>query len=931
MNYINRALWIEMISDQDAKLGTTKPGSQRTDTADNILRRAKQPLSVFFSPKTVAVLGATETVGSMGRTVLWNLFTNPFGGTVFPVNPKRASVLGIKAYPTIAAVPEKVDLAVLATPPDTVPGLIGECADAGVKGAIVLSAGFKETGPAGLELEEKIRANARRGALRVVGPNCLGVMSPLTGLNATFAVGMARPGNVAFISQSGALCTAVLNWSLREMVGFSCFISIGSMVDVGWGDLIDYLGDDQKTRSIVMYMESVGDARSFLSAAREVALTKPIIVIKAGRTEEAGRAASSHTGSLTGSDDVLEAAFRRGGVLRVNNISDLFDMAEVLAKQPRPKGPRLAIITNAGGLGVLATDALISSGGELANLSQESMAALNELLPPHWSHNNPIDILGDASPERYVGAVEIAAKDSNTDGVLVILTPQANTDPTRTAEQLKPLAKLDGKPILASWMGGAEVATGETILNRSNIPTFQYPDTAVRAFNYMWRYTYNLRGLYETPILSQALDSARDRSLAEGLIQNARKSGRTLLNEFDSKRILQAYGIPVVETRMALEEEEAVEAAENLEYPVVLKLASNTIPHKAQVGGVLLNLADAAAVRKAYGEIRSTVQKDFGPDSFQGVTVQPMIQFDGCEIIIGSTLDPQFGPVLLFGSGGRLLDFYKDRALALPPLNMTLARRLMEQTSVYAALKNARTSIDLTALEQLLVQFSFLVVEQRWIKEIDVNPLLVSSERILALDARVIVHGADVGLEALPRLAIRPYPSQYVNAWTMQDGTPVTIRPIRPEDEPLMVKFHETLSERSVYFRYFHAMRLTQRIAHERLTRICFIDYEREMALVVLRTDEKGDQEILGVGRLINVHGAKEGEFALLVSDNWHHRGLGIELLKRLVDIGRQEKLTRIFGDILPENQEMLRVCDKLGFSRHYSAEDGIVRAEIQL
>jgi acetyltransferase len=918
-----------MISNQDTKHGATKSEPQRMDTADNILRRSNRPLSVFFSPKTVAVLGATETAGSMGRTVLWNLFTNPFGGTVFPVNPKRASVLGIKAYPTVAAVPEKVDLAVLATPPNTVPGLIGECADAGVKGAIVLSAGFKETGSAGLSLEEEIRVQARRGELRVIGPNCLGVMSPLTGLNATFAVGMARPGNVAFISQSGALCTAVLDWSLREMVGFSCFISIGSMVDVGWGDLIDYLGDDQKTRSIVMYMESVGDARSFLSAAREVALTKPIIVIKSGRTEAAGRAASSHTGSLTGSDDVLAAAFRRGGVLRVNHISDLFSMAEVLAKQPRPKGPRLAIITNAGGLGVLATDALIGSGGELASLSQESMAALNELLPPHWSHNNPIDILGDASPERYVGAVEIAAKDANSDGVLVILTPQANTDPTRTAEQLKPLAKLDGKPILASWMGGADVATGETILNRNNIPTFPYPDTAVRAFEYMWRYTYNLRGLYETPILPQAQDS-QDRSLAEDLIRNARKSGRTLLNEFDSKRILQAYGIPVVETRMAAGENEAVEAAENFGYPVVLKLASNTIPHKSQIGGVRLNLADAAAVRKAYRKIQSAVQENFGPDSFQSVTVQPMIQSVGYDIIIGSTLDPQFGPVLLFGSGGRLLDFYKDRALALPPLNMTLARRLMEQTSIYAALKNAR-SIDLTALEQLLVQFSLLVVEQRWIREIDVNPLLVSSERILALDARVIVHGADVSLESIPQLAIRPYPTQYVNAWTMQDGTPVTIRPIRPEDEPLMAKFHETLSERSVYFRYFHAMRLTQRIAHDRLTRICFIDYEREIALVVLRTDEKGDQEILGVGRLIKVHGTQEGEFALLVSDNWHHHGLGFELLKRLVDIGRQEKLTRIFGDILPENREMLRVCDKLGFSRQYSAKDGFVRAEIQL
>jgi acetyltransferase len=921
-----------MISGQETKPDMAQSEISRTETADNILRRTSQPLSVFFSPKTVAVIGATETAGSVGRTVLWNLFTNPFGGTVFPVNPKRASVLGIKAYPNIGAVPEKVDLAVLATPPATVPGLIAECADAGAKGAIILSAGFKEIGPEGLELEEKIRVNARRGPLRVIGPNCLGVMSPLTGLNATFAIGMARQGNVAFISQSGALCTAVLDWSLREMVGFSCFISIGSMVDVGWGDLIDYLGDDQRTRSIVMYMESVGDARSFLSAAREVALNKPIIVIKAGRTEAAGRAATSHTGSLTGSDDVLEAAFRRGGVLRVNNISDLFDMAGVLAKQPRPKGPRLAVVTNAGGVGVLATDALIGSGGELANLAPESMAALNELLPPHWSHNNPIDILGDATPERYAATVEIAAKDPNSDGVLVILAPQANTDPTRTAEQLKPLAKLDGKPILASWMGGADVATGEAILNRSNIPTFPYPDTAVRAFNYMWRYTYNLRGLYETPIPSQASESARDRLLTEHRIQKARKSGKTLLNEYDSKRILGAYGIPVVKTRLVSGEDEAVWAADDIGYPVVLKLASDTIAHKSQSGGVHLNLTDPGAVRRAFREIQSTILQNFKPEDFLGVTIQPMIRFDGYDVIIGSTIDPQFGPVLMFGAGGRLLDFYKDRALALPPLNMTLARRLMEQTRVYSALKNPQAKINLNALEQYLVQFSLLIVEQRWIKEIDVNPLLVSPERILALDARVIVHGADVTPESIPRLAIRPYPTRYVSGWTMPDGTPVIIRPIRPEDEPLMVRFHETLSERSVYFRYFHAMRLTQRIAHERLTRMCFIDYEREMALVVLRKNqESGEQEILGVGRLITVHGAREGEFAILVSDNWHHRGLGIELLKRLVDIGRKEKLTRIFGDILPENRDMLRVCDKLGFRRRYSAEDGVVRAEIEL
>jgi acetyltransferase len=916
----------------DFRSGTAQRTPPRVDLANNILRRKRQPLSVFFSPRTVAVIGATESAGSMGRTVLWNLFTNPFGGTVFPVNPERSSVLGIQAYPSIAAIPEKIDLAVLTTSPETVPGLIAECSDAGVKGAIVVSAGFKECGPAGLKLEEEILKNAKRSALRVIGPNCLGVMCPPTGLNATFAVGMARPGNVGFISQSGALCTAVLDWSLREMVGFSCFISVGSMVDVGWGDLIDYLGDDPKTRSIVIYMESIGDARSFLSAAREVALSKPIIVIKAGRTEAAVHAAASHTGSLTGSDEVLDATFRRGGVLRVNNISDLFDMAEVLAKQPRPHGPRLAIVTNAGGLGVLATDALISSGGELASLSKESMEQLNQLLPPHWSHNNPIDILGDASPERYVSAVEIAAKDPSSDGVLVVLTPQANTDPTRTAEQLKPMAKLDGKPILASWMGGADVAAGESILNRNNIPTFPYPDTAVRAFNYMWRYTYNLRSLYETPLLPDSLDSLRNRGMAEEIISSARRSGRTLLNEFESKKILKAYGIPVVDTRAAHDEDAAVRAAEAIGYPVVLKILSGTISHKSEVGGVQLNLADADAVRIAYRNMQSSIRESFGPEHFLGVTVQPMVKSEGYEIIIGSSLDPQIGPVVLFGAGGRLVDFYRDRALALPPLNMTLARRAMEQTRIYAALKGSRSVIDLTALEQILVYFSLLVVEQRWIKEIDVNPLLVSSRRILALDARIVVHAEDVAPETLPMLAIRPYPSQYAGPWVMQDGTQVNIRPIRPEDEPLMVKFHETLSERSVYFRYFHAMRLNQRIAHERLTRICFIDYSREIALVVVRKDQiTGEQEILAVGRLIKVPGINDGEFALLVSDNWHHCGLGTELLKRLVDIGREEKLARIYGDILPENQDMLGVCDKLGFQRHYSAEKGVITAEIEL
>ncbi len=514
--------------------------------------RATQALDVFFSPKSVAVVGATENPGSVGRTILWNLMTSPFGGTVFPVNPKRPSVLGVKAYPSLTDIPEPVDLAVIVTPPPSIPGIIRECGEAGVRGAVVISAGFKEIGPEGAALEQKVLEEARAAKIRVIGPNCLGVMCPLTGLNATFATTIARPGSVGFISQSGALCTAVLDWSLKELVGFSAFVSIGSMVDVGWGDLIYYLGNDPKTRSIVIYMETIGNARSFLSAAREVALNKPIIVIKPGRTAAAAKAAASHTGSLTGSDEVLEAAFRRVGVLRVNTIADMFYMAEVLSKQPRPKGPRLTIVTNAGGPGVLACDSLIQGGGELTELSPETMEAFNAVLPPTWSHNNPVDIIGDASPERYAKALEIAAKDPNSDGMLVILTPQAMTDPTRIAEQLKPMAKLEGKPVIASWMGGVDVAAGEQILNHANIPTFPYPDTAARAFNYMWQYSYNLKGLYETPALPEdSADWAPDRKRAEQLIRKTRQEGRTILSEFDSKQLLSAYGIPVARTVIA--------------------------------------------------------------------------------------------------------------------------------------------------------------------------------------------------------------------------------------------------------------------------------------------------------------------------------------------------------------------------------------------
>jgi acetyltransferase len=904
---------------------TSKPTKKRTHYQRN------QPLDVFFSPKTVAVVGATENQGSVGRTLLWNLVTSPFGGTVYPVNPKRPSVLGVKAYPSVSAIPEEVDLAVIVTPPPSIPGIIRECGENGVRGAIVISAGFKEVGPEGAALEQKLLEEAQAANIRVIGPNCLGVMSPLSGMNATFATTVARPGSVGFISQSGALCTAVLDWSLKEMVGFSAFVSVGSMVDVGWGDLIYHLGNDPKTRSIVIYMESIGNARSFLSAAREVALNKPIIVIKPGRTAAAAKAAASHTGSLTGSDEVLEAAFRRSGVLRVNNIADLFYMAEVLSKQPSPKGPRLTIVTNAGGPGVLATDALITGGGELAELSAETMEAYNAVLPSTWSHNNPVDIIGDASPERYAKALEIAAKDKNSDGMLVILTPQAMTDPTLIAEQLKPLAKQEGKPVIASWMGGVDVAAGEEILNHANIPTFPYPDTAARAFNYMWQYSYNLRGLYETPSLPEdSADWTPDRKLVEDIVGRVRASGRDILTEFESKQVLAAYGIPTAATFIATDAAAAVKAAGQIGYPVVLKLYSETITHKTDVGGVQLNLGSAEAVERAFAAIQTSVTAKAGAEHFQGVTVQPMIKLkDAYELIVGSSLDPQFGPVLLFGTGGQLVEVFKDRALALPPLNTTLARRMMEQTKIYKALKGVRgrRPIDMAALELLLVRFSALVAEQRWIKEIDINPLLASPDGLIALDARVVVHGADVKLEQIPRTAIRAYPSRYVSTWTLKDGTPVTVRPIRPEDEPAMVRFHETLSERSVYLRYFHLINLEQRTQHERLTRICFIDYDREMALVA----ETADHEILGVGRLTKIHGTREAEVAVLISDKWQGRGLGRELLSRLLIVGTDEKLTRLTADILPDNRGVMRVCEKLGFSLKHSLDDEVVRAEFVL
>jgi len=894
-------------------------GSEGARAPVSTPRRSKaRSLDAVFRPRSVAVIGATDREGTVGRSTLVNLTRASFSGKIYPVNPHHTEILGVRTYPAIGALPEKVDLAVIVTPAATVPAIVDECIAAGVEAAVVISAGFREQGAAGQALEREITNRLQASNLRLIGPNCLGVMNPVIGLNATFAQTIALPGNVAFLSQSGALLTAILDWSLREQVGFSAFASTGSMLDVGWGDLIDYFGYDTSTESILIYMESVGDARSFLSAAREVAIKKPIILIKAGRTEAASKAASSHTGAMTGSDEVFDAALRRCGVLRVQSISDVFYMAEVLSKQPRPRGPKLTIVTNAGGPAVLATDALIAEGGEIAPLSDAAHGALDHLLPPYWSRGNPIDVLGDADPERYSRAVAIALEDPESDGLLAILAPQGMTDPAKVAERLSPHAKGHGKPLLASWMGGKNVEAGEAILNSSGIPTFSYPDTAARAFVQMWRYSYNLRGLYEVPALADDPSVAEERARkGRALLESAIAEGRTLLTEAESKDVLAIYGIPTVVTKIARSPEAAVDLANSLGFPVVLKLHSRRITHKTDVGGVKLNLTAPDAVRRAYAEIESSVTAVAGRDSFEGVTVQPMVRSDGYELILGSSVDPEFGPVLLFGSGGQLVEVYRDRALGLPPLNSTLAQRLMEQTRIYKALQGVRgrQPVDIEALEGILVRFSYIPVELPRIKEIDINPLLASPSGLLALDARVVLWDNNVANSALPRPGIRPYPSRYVSRWKTKGGRELLIRPIRPEDEPLMVRFHESLSAQTVYLRYFHMEDLSSRVAHERLVQKCFIDYDREIALVAEAADAGGGRrEILGIGRLARQRDPQDGEVAILVTDRAQRHGLGTEFLRRLVEIGRLEGYTRIVARILPENSGMRSLAERYGF-----------------
>lgn len=887
----------------------------------------KHSLDPLFTPSSVAVVGASATAGSVGSILMRNLLENQFGGVVFPVNPKRHTIHGVLCYPNLSAIPQVVDLAVIATPAASVPDAIHQCAELGVKGAIIISAGFSELGAEGKKLEGQIR-QAAQGKLRIIGPNCLGVIHPPSGLNASFASSMARPGRVALLSQSGAICTSILDWAREKNIGFSTFVSVGAMLDVDFADLIDYFGDDDNTRSIIIYMESIGDVRGFLSAARNVARTKQIIVVKSGRHEAGARAAASHTGALAGADAVFDAAFRRAGVLRVTSIPDLFSMSEILATQPQPRGPALAIITNAGGPGVMATDALMLEGGELAHLNQESVNALNAVLPPFWSHANPVDVLGDATPQRYRQAVEICARDQAVQGLLVLLTPQAMTDPTETARQLIASANPMQKPLLACWMGGKDVRAGRSLLNQAGIPSFDAPEAAIRAFLNMVQYRRNQELLYERP---EALpeESPPDVKRVQLIFDVVRKEGRTLLTEIEAKAVLSAFGIPVTPTAGAKSADQAVAAAQRMGYPVVLKLLSQTITHKSDVGGVQLNLRDEQAVRAAFAKIQTNLAEKHPEVPFEGVTIQPMIQDKGYELIIGSTVDLQFGPVILFGAGGILVEILKDRSLALPPLNRTLARRMIERTNIYRALQGVRGQkpIDFATLETLLVRFSLLLCDCPDIEEVDMNPVLASPERVIAVDARIVLSPPNLPEDKRPRLAIHPYPNQYTAPYILEDGTEVLIRAIRPEDEPLIIEFHAGHSEHTIRMRFFS---MVKKLSRDSLIRLCHLDYDRAIALVAVHK-ENGKEHFCGVSRFFMDPETRWAEFAIVVGDAWQGKGLGWHLMQRLIDVAKQKGVKCLVGDVLRENTNMLTLTDELGFSRHDTEDQNVVEVRLPL
>lgn len=867
-------------------------------------------LESIFSPKSIAVIGVGRDPSGVGRTIFQNLIASGFEGPLYPVNLRKEMVQGVKAYPTVGKIPEQVDLAVIATPAPTVPELVDQCGRVGTKGLIVVSAGFGETGEDGGKLEEEVLRSAQPYGVRILGPNCLGVIVPHLKLNASFSAKMPQDGHVALVSQSGALCTALVEWANHDHFGFSHFVSVGGMLDIDFGDLIDYFGSDGRTRSIILYIESVTNARKFLSASRAFSRTKPIVALKSGRYQESIQAAISHTGAMAGEDLIYEAALQRAGIVRVEEISDLFNCSQIIAKQHNPSGPRLAIVTNAGGPGIMGTDFLLQHGGELAHLSSKTVEELDLILPPFWSRGNPVDVLGDASAERYQQALERVIEDPGVDGVLVILTPQAMTQPAAVARVVGQAAERTRKPVVASWMGVESVREGIEMLNRCGIPTYPTPEQAVKTFTAMYSYVRNLELLYETPKDISA-DFVFDKVKVRTLIEEEESD---ILTEPASKSLLEAYGIPVVAAHAARSPKEAISIARRIGYPVVLKVLSPEISHKSDAGGMLLGLDSDVAVKAGYTRILEAARTHYPSKGVHGVTVQKMIREKGYEVILGAKRDPVFGTVLLFGMGGVAAEIFQDRAVSLPPLSERLAQRLLESIKGYTMLRGFRNKppVNLNLLKEILIRLSYLVVDFPAIEEMDINPLLIGPTGAWALDARIVIdREAPVeGGRPYSHLAIHPYPEEYVRTAELTDGTQMVLRPIRPEDVPLWYDLLKTFSRQTIRFRYFAPGKA---ISHEMAVRNCFIDYEKELSIVAGLTQEN-EKKLVGIGNVVFSSDLQNADLAVVVGDPWQGRGVGSHLMDFCIEIARQRGVRRIMGDMLPENRVILEMAKRRGF-----------------
>ncbi len=884
-------------------------------------------LKKMFEPAAIALVGATDKEGTAGRTILENLLL-PGSKKVFAVNPFRDTVLGLRSYTKVTDIGEPLDLAIIVTPAATVPDVVEECGQAGTQGIVIISAGFRETGEEGRSLEGRIAEIRRKYGMRIIGPNCVGFIRPGIGLNTTFINAMPEAGKIAFISHSGALGAAILDWAMDARIGFSMFVSLGSMLDVDFGDLIDFLGDDPSTKSIMIYMEGIGQARKFMSAARGFALTKPIIILKPGKYTEGAKAARSHTGAMTGDDQVYDAAFKRVGVVRVEGIDDLFNCAAVLDSKHLPAGPRLAIVTNAGGPGAITTDWLVALGGKLARLSDESLAALDTSLPKYWSHGNPIDVLGDADIVRYTTALTTALADPNVDGALVIYTPQGMALPTALAEGIADVARQAAKPVITTFMGGKAVADARQVFIHNSVPTYDTPEEAVKTYLYMYKYRRNLDLLYQTPV-ELPVDVAPPKNGLKTLIRSICQEGRAIMTEEESKRFLTSYRIPCTRVRVAHDAEEAAIVAAQTGYPVVLKIVSPDITHKTEVGGVAVGIRSEGELHAEYAAMLERVRERMPDARITGIAVQKMIEHVDYEVILGTKKDKDFGSVILFGFGGITAELFRDFSIGLPPLNQTLARRMMEETKVYEMIRGFRGKqpADLMRLEQIIVSFANLIIDFPEIAEMDINPIAIAEGNPIALDARVIIDSDCLEyFYPYPHLVITPYPTHYITPYGLSDGTAVLLRPIKPEDEPLEFQMLATLSPDTVRGRFFQAIK---NLSHAELTRFCNIDYEREMAFVAeLR---EGDvRRIVGASRLIIESDFRTGEFAVLVHDDYQNKGLGYKLVDMLIGVAQEKRLNTIYGIVLSDNYRMLNICRKSGF-RLEPMPEGLTKVQLLL